>query len=323
MSTNNLPTPCQAVKPGAPLPSSQAFYDERKNETAALCALLRPFPLRHKTCGRLNDCAALLGFSQKVEGWKLVRASFCRVRFCPMCQLRRSRQWLAKFYQAAPAVQAQYPTDRFLLLTLTVRNCQPKDLRATLQEMTAGWKRLSLSKEFRAVRGFIRSTEITRGADGSAHPHFHVLLQVRPSYFAADYVKQSDWVEAWQRAARLDYVPVVDVRRVKPLKDAPEGLSPSLAGAVEVLKYTAKGSDLLANATWTDTVMTQTHRLRFLATGGCWKDVMADDEDDTPTNLDESAEPHEADPVWLWGWQAIASRYQSVGQSARSRALAA
>ena len=239
-----------------------------------------------------------------------------------MCQLRRSRQWLAKFYQAAPAVQAQYPTDRFLLLTLTVRNPQPKDLRATLQEMSKAWKRLSLSKEFRAVRGFIRSTELTRGADGSVHPHFHVLLQVRPSYFAADYVKQSDWVAAWRSAMRLDYDPTVDIRRIKPVKDAPPGLSPSLAGAVEVLKYTAKGSDLLADAAWTDTIMTQTHRLRFLATGGVWKDVMAEDDEDTPTDLNESA-PDETDPVWLWGFHAIARRYESVGQSARSRQKAA
>ena len=238
-----------------------------------------------------------------------------------MCQLRRSRQWLAKFYQAAPAVQSQYPTDRFLLLTLTVRNPRLTDLRETLKAMSTAWARLTKTTNFRAVRGFIRSTELTKGKDGTVHPHYHVLLQVRPSYFSGtDYITQADWVQAWRKAMRLDYDPVVDIRRVKPAKDAPEGLTASLAGAVEVLKYTSKGSDLLTDAAWTDTVMTQTHNLRFLATGGCWKDVMADD--DTPPDLTDEADQGEDDPVFLWGWQSLARQYQSVGLSARSKKAA-
>ena len=28
-----------------------------------------------------------------------------------------------------------------------------------------------------------------------AHPHFHALLLVKPSYFTINYIKQGDWVE--------------------------------------------------------------------------------------------------------------------------------
>ncbi|MDI4746156.1 protein rep, partial [Salmonella enterica subsp. enterica serovar Kentucky] len=36
-------------------------------------------------------------------------------------------------------------------------------------------------KEFKPVQGWIRTTEVTRGRDGSAHPHFHTLMMVPPS----------------------------------------------------------------------------------------------------------------------------------------------
>ncbi|MDI5424891.1 ROK family protein, partial [Salmonella enterica subsp. enterica serovar Kentucky] len=41
------------------------------------------------------------------------------------------------------------------------------------------------------VQGWIRTTEVTRGRDGSAHPHFHTLMMVPPSMLSGrDYVKQ-------------------------------------------------------------------------------------------------------------------------------------
>ena len=48
-----------------------------------------------------------------------------------------------------------------------------------------------------------------------AHPHFHALLLVKPSYFAKGYIKQSDWVEMWAKALRADYLPSVNVKAVK------------------------------------------------------------------------------------------------------------
>ena len=40
-----------------------------------------------------------------------------------------------------------------------------------------------------------------------AHPHYHALLLVKPSYFTKNYIKQSEWVEMWQKALRADYAP--------------------------------------------------------------------------------------------------------------------
>ena len=54
------------------------------------------------------------------------------------------------------------------------------------------------------VAGFLRTTEVTRGMMATrlmAHPHFHALLLVKPSYFKGQgYIKQGDWVEMWSKA---------------------------------------------------------------------------------------------------------------------------
>ena len=124
--------------------------------------------------------------------------------------------WRGRFYRALPALLAAHTAGRWIFLTLTVRNCPIDELRDTLAGMNAAWNRLRLRREFRPVLGWIRTTEVTRGKDGSAHPHFHTLLLVPSSMLAGPhYVKQARWVDLWRECARLDYPPVVDVRAVR------------------------------------------------------------------------------------------------------------
>src|SRR5690606_10304521 len=84
--------------------------------------------------------------------------------------------------------------------------------------------------------------EVTRNQRrGDYHPHFHVLLAVKPSYFGGGYIKQAEWVQLWQEAMRVDYRPVVDVRTVKAKRS-----SQTVEGAVaEIGKYAVKPSDYL------------------------------------------------------------------------------
>ena len=69
-------------------------------------------------------------------------------------------------YQTYDKLREQYPTHRFVFLTLTVKNCEIGELRSTLQHMNKSWHRLVKRKEFMAgVEGWIRTTEITRPKD--------------------------------------------------------------------------------------------------------------------------------------------------------------
>lgn len=228
---------------------------------------------------RISKCSGLLNFGEIIDeetgevSYKLREARFCRVRHCPVCQWRRTLMWQARFHQALPSIQEANPNARWLLLTLTVRNCEIEQLGQTLDDMNTAWRKLIKRKALNPVIGWVRTTEVTRGKDGTAHPHFHVLLMVRSYWFSSGYVPQAQWVEMWKECAQLPYSPNVDIRAVKPKKGQDEMAALSRA-VVETLKYAVKPSDMVDNADWFYEMTRQVHKRRFVATGGVLKDVL-------------------------------------------------
>lgn len=77
------------------------------------------------------------------------------------------------------------------------------------------------------------------------HPHIHVLLLVPASYWSHGYLKQGEWARQWQMASRLDYTPVVDVRRARAKNQPGQALADAKDAAIEAAKYTVKASDLI------------------------------------------------------------------------------
>lgn len=102
--------------------------------------------------------------------------------------------WKAKAYQVLPKVAQDYPKHRWLFLTVTLKNCPIGELRQTLDWMNKSFVRLTKLKEWPGV-GWIKSVEVTRGKNGNAHPHLHVLLMVEPGYFGPNYLSQERWVD--------------------------------------------------------------------------------------------------------------------------------
>jgi plasmid rolling circle replication initiator protein Rep len=222
----------------------------------------------HRYSERCAECSRKLKFDQiggkdGILDLKLTAARFCRLRWCPVCQWRRALRWKANGHQVLPQVIADFPTHRWLFLTLTVRNVPISDLRAELKKMQDGFIRLSRLKNWPAV-GWLRSTEVTRSADGSAHHHFHTLLFVPKNYFKRDYLSQAKWQQMWKKAMRLDYDPQVDVQAISEKKDATVVIP-------ELLKYCVKESDLLADREWLIELTKQLHKTRSIATGGVLK----------------------------------------------------
>lgn len=264
-------------------------WNKHKAENRQVLKIYAEYETHARKAARMWGCSGALDFGDKVDPetgesvYKLLKARFCRVRYCPICQWRRSLFWHARFYKALPGILAEHSTDRFLFLVLTVRNCEVTDLRETLQAMNKAWQRLIKRKEFACVKGWVRTTEVTRGKDdsampNSAHPHFNVLMQVPASYFGNSYVKKADWTRAWQEAMRLDYEPQVWVSAVKNKKTRPDGDELPRDGIAETLKYSVKPSDMTANPEWFITMTEQTHRLRFIATGGLFRNVFKSEE---------------------------------------------
>ena len=288
-----------------------------------------------KQAKRIDECSQNLEF-----GWVLVstdtgelklrlkHAWFCRVRHCPICQWRRALMWVARFFDAFPRIYAAYHEMRYIMLTLTVKNCSISELRATVNQMNTAWKRLSQRKDFPAL-GFVRSLEVTRGKDGSAHPHFHILLAVPPSYFSRNYLSKDKWAVLWQDAMRLDYKPVCDVRIVKekPKKgqlvegvqteSTADPMKALMSAITETIKYTTKPADMVKEKAWLLEMVDQMRNVRSVALGGIFKQFLKETETEqdliTPSEAD-LLEAKKNDGGFMFGWRSRLKRYVYTGK---------
>jgi plasmid rolling circle replication initiator protein Rep len=259
---------------------------------------------------RVTFCAEFLGFGLATNDdetlkLKLRSARFCRVRHCPVCQWRRSLMWKAKAYKVLPKIVEDHPGHRWLFLTLTQKNVPITHLRETLQHMNRSFQRLSQLKAWPAV-GWLRSTEVTRGKDGSAHPHFHCLLMVRPGYFGKNYIKQDEWVGMWRKSMRLNYDPVLDVQAVKK-GEQPMQLVP------ELLKYCTKESDLVADREWFLELTRQMQKMKCVTTGGVLKEYLKELEEEPEDLIGEGDELEPIDKASLYfEWRRQHKKYRLV-----------
>jgi plasmid rolling circle replication initiator protein Rep len=221
--------------------------------------------------------------------------------------------WKSRLGEVLPAIEKDYPKARWLYLTLTVRNCPIVELRETIKSMTSAWKRLTLLKAFPAL-GFFKSLEVTKGDDGTAHPHFHVLMMVPNSYFqGTKYIKQEKWVQMWKKAMRLDYDPSVDIRAVKSKSGSTSNI---LEIIPEIAKYSVKEDDLISDANWMIEYTRQIYKMRAVSLGGVLKKYLTE-EDATNEELilgDSENELGElVTPFYVAIWDKPESRYGIQG----------
>lgn len=222
---------------------------------------------------RLKACGKVLTFTvDRQTGQKvLTNAESCRVRLCPLCSWRRSLKnfWntikIVRWLKANESRQ-EVGKHSYIFITLTVKNCRGDALSATIDDLFAAVKRLYERKEIKkAFRGMVRNLEITHNVNpvskdyDTFHPHFHMIAAVRPSYFASkDYLSKKRIAEIWKESLRVDYDPVVDVRRVKARSDT--GSDPDDCGAAQAVaecsKYAAKAADYIIPDDWDLTVET-------------------------------------------------------------------
>lgn len=227
---------------------------------------------------RLFDCGDFLQFEVSENGkQKLIAMNSCHVRLCPVCTWRRSLKIFSQTNKIMDSMNQEYEYN-YIILTLTVENCEGRDLSNTLDDMFKAWGRFSKRKEFRnSVIGWYRALEVTHNVDRSSdsyntyHPHFHCVLAVRKGYFKSEneYISHEKWTSLWAESMRLGYKPSVDVRKVK---------GNTARAVAEVAKYAVKDGDYLVTNDWDltkDSVKIldkALHKRRLVAYGGVMKD---------------------------------------------------
>ena len=233
-------------------------FSKHRRYNNPICRSLSADPDALDIAKAIGNCATVLGLEIDLghdQGPKaLLRAAKpCNRRLCPFCEWRRTKAWRRRFFEGLPSFHDDFPTHKPLFLTLTVKNCPIHELRSTITHMHASWKRMTKLRGF-PTKFWFRRTEVTKQATKFGghmgplvHPHIHVLLFVPAGYFSHGYIKQNEWRSLWQMSARLDYPPVVDVRRAtsKSTSGGPP-IAESRAASLEAAKYGTKATDLIA-----------------------------------------------------------------------------
>lgn len=188
---------------------------------------------------RMSLCASTLFFGYTEDGERRLRnTSYCRARLCPVCQWRRSLKVRGQMTEILEHVERAQGL-RYIMFTVTVRNCQSRDLRPTLKTMLRAWGRLTSRAWFKKIcLGVYRAVEVSiNPLDKSCHPHIHAVLAVRPGYFSGrDYIKTEEWAQRWQEALESPYTPIVHLTVLK---------KPYEKSAAEIAKYSLKVSNLI------------------------------------------------------------------------------
>lgn len=225
----------------------QRPWRERKIENVKYADYLEM--LHYRKARRVKECGEVLRFIADDEGrLKLAQTWFCKSRLCPLCNWRRAMKQSNQLMQILQVAVGREPKGRFIFLTLTEENASGTELKSRLREMTRAFNRLiKYKKVAKNLLGFVRSTEITVSANETYHQHMHVLLFVKSSYFAssANYLSQAEWTKLWQKARKLDYMPIVHVEAIKP--NLKKGKNSLLASAQETAKYQVKSKDILTD----------------------------------------------------------------------------
>lgn len=209
---------------------------------------------------RVKECGSFLSFEKyqnikKPEDFmrSLRTANFCKDKFCPICAWRKSQKLVSEML----SIFDQLDKDRYelIFMTLTMSNPPMNEIRKSLADMALSFKRLMKYKAVKVVvKGFLRSVEFVgdKTAEGYCHPHYHCLIVVNKSYFTdRTYLSQKKWRELWKRALRVDYLPEVNVKKIKARKFVDEfgvthQFSAIQSAVCEVAKYCLKSSAIKA-----------------------------------------------------------------------------
>lgn len=184
-----------------------------------------------KRAENIQSCGTYIGITQIENVTHIVKSNFCRDRLCAICAWRRQSKFIA---QTMPILNQIADDYRFLFMTLTIKNCEIEDIKKNIDIILQGFHRLFMRRKFkRVIKGLIRSVEITYNEkENTVHPHMHILAVVDKDYFnnAEDYITHDELMRNWKECCRLNYNPIVDIRRV----------NDTGAGAVETMKYSLK-----------------------------------------------------------------------------------
>lgn len=257
-------------------------WRERKLQNIKLADSFNKLDYKSNLVQNVSECAEIITFLQSPDGsLKLNQTWFCKNKLCPICNWRRAMKYSYQSSLILEEAVKREPKGKFLFLTLTIENIAGNELNSALSKLTKAFDRLfKRAKVQKNLIGFIRATEVTveEKREGFYHPHLHVLLMIKSSYFNKnDYISQSEWTELWRNSLKADYTPIVNIKSVKN-KDTnvfdKDGLKKAI---LETVKYPVKPINFDDdNLKVIDDLYNGLYKKRQLAYGGLFKKIKSE-----------------------------------------------
>jgi len=162
---------------------------------------------------------------------------------------------------------------------------------------------------------------------------------VNSNYFTINYISQANWTKMWKECLKVDYTPIVNIKRVKERKQKRKQIVDSvndsnvnncnnttvdnpiddiIAGVLETIKYSVKPADLIGEdhlfvtpQDWLAELTRQLHKTRSIALGGIFKQYLSEDDPEDLINaeIEEETDLDEEGYNYIFEWREIMRRY--------------
>ena len=144
---------------------------------------------------------------------------------------------------------------------------------------------------------------------GYAHPHLHILMIVKPSYFGIGYLTVEKWRSMWAKSARIDYRSQIHITTFKKTGRSADELVNLTRLLCEAIKYQVKESDLTRDPAWTLEITDQLKGTRSISTAGILKAYMKELENEPDDLIGSDGEDDETVGHIYALWRRDCQRY--------------
>lgn len=216
-------------------------WTEHKQRSKRVAAKMEKIGKKERA-ERMANCAEYIEYTHcpECDEYHIRKTQLCRDRFCPICAWRLSLKRYANMRAITDSLQVGYPDLKYSLITLTVKNCQTRELSSHLKKMNKAWhnvvRRRPIQKE---IAGWAKSIEVTyNDREKTVHPHFHVIFAW---YNPASEEVINAWIDCAKKEGLEATAAAQNAQDLREKKDKNQ----TMAGAIcETFKYAIKSKDL-------------------------------------------------------------------------------
>lgn len=188
-----------------------------------------------KEANLLRSCTTFVAYKNLADGNQVLhRSNFCKSKFCPICnEIKKNKH---KIYMKNILNGLDIENNDSYHLILTLKNCDIDNVKNTIDKFKSAWVKIVRTVEVKIkMITYIYYVHVEYNKENSTYNiHTHVIVIYNDStkdLFVDE--EKGKWSKALKKAAKINYDPVVEMRKIADKKEI-----------VKVAGYCAKGIDV-------------------------------------------------------------------------------